>query len=109
VFLGIRFWKNASPRLSARVDSFAPLEHPAGPAFEGRGPLGERAQDPVAHGQVVVDQVQLGLLPSGKVHLVRIGDLDDAVSDLDLHERGRHTRTLLQRAAPITRGGRAAE
>ena len=55
-------------------------------------PLVERADDPLADGEVVVDEVALRLLPRRKEHLVRIRHLHDPAADLELHERGRHCR-----------------
>jgi hypothetical protein len=59
------------------------------PAQLGRT-LVERAHDPVADGEVVVDQVTLRLLAGRKEHLVRVRDLHDPRPDLDLNERRRH-------------------
>ena len=63
-----------------------------GEAAQLRRPLVERAHDPVADREVVLDEVALRLLPGRKEHLVRVRHLDGAAADLELDERGRHLR-----------------
>ena len=53
-------------------------------------PLVERAHDPVADADEVLDEVELRLAARRKVDLVRVRDLDDAAADLELDERRRH-------------------
>jgi hypothetical protein len=55
-----------------------------------RGPLVQRADDPLAHGEVVLDMVELGRLQLPVEDLVRVRDLDGAAIDLELDERRRH-------------------
>ena len=59
------------------------------------GTLPERADDSVADCQVVVDEIALRVAGVGEQHLVRVRDLDGALSDLQLDERRRHAGTLL--------------
>ncbi len=61
-------------------------------AAQLRRALVERAHDPVADREVVLDEVALRLLPGRKEHLVRVRHLDGAAADLELDERGRHLR-----------------
>ena len=53
-----------------------------------RRPLVERAHDPVADREVVLDEVELRLLPLAEVDLVGIRHLDGALPDLELDEGG---------------------
>ena len=59
-------------------------------ALELGRPLVEGAHDPVPDREVVVDEVELRLAARREVHLVRVGDLDEALTDLQLDERRRH-------------------
>ena len=66
-----------------------------GEAVQHARTLEERVDDPVADGEVVVDEVELGRaarrrVGGREVDAVGVGDLDDAVVDLDLGERRRH-------------------
>ncbi len=59
-----------------------------------RRTLAQRPDDPVADREVVVDEVALRVPGVGKQHLVRVGDLDRTVADLELDEGRRHPVTL---------------
>ena len=63
---------------------------PVREAAELRRPLAQRADDPVADGEVVVDEVALRLPGCREQHLVGVRDLDDALPDLELDERRGH-------------------
>ena len=56
--------------------------------------LAERADDAVADGEVVVDEVALRVPRVREQHLVRVRDLDDPRADLELDERRCHGMTL---------------
>ena len=72
---GTRFWCTFSPR-----DALGePVQH--------AGPLAQRVDDAVAHREVVVDQVELGLAPRREVDPVGVGDPHVALADLQL-DRG---------------------
>ena len=62
--------------------------HALGEPVHHARPLAQRVDDPVAHRQVVVDQVELGLAAGREVHPVGVGDPHVALADLDL-DRGR--------------------
>ena len=62
-------------------------------------PLAERADDPVADREVVVDEVALRVPGVGEQHLVGVRDLDGALADLELDERRGHGPTLLTAAS----------
>ena len=85
-FLGARFWKKDSPSTPVRV------------ALQGRRPVPQGARDPVAHGQVVPGDVQLGEAALREVHLVRAGQPYLPVAHGQLH-RLSHAATLCGRAA----------
>ncbi len=56
--------------------------------------LAERADDPVADGEVVVDEVALRVPCVREQHLVGVRDLDRPAADLELDEGGGHPVTL---------------
>ena len=66
----------------------------AGMALQLRGPLVERAHDPLADGDVVLDVVELRLAALGEVDLVGVRHLDGAAADLQLDERRGHARVF---------------
>jgi hypothetical protein len=57
-------------------------------------PLVKCSHDAVRHRDVVVREVELRLTARPEVHAVRIGQLDDAATDLELDERRRHVPRL---------------
>ncbi len=63
---------------------------PVGEAAELGGALAQRPHDPVAHRQVVVDEIALGVARGRKQHLVGVRDLDEALPDLELDEGRSH-------------------
>ena len=65
-------------------------------AAQLRRPLVERAHDPLADREVVVDEVALRLLPRRKEHLVRVRHLDDR----GRRPRARRTGTPLRETVP---------
>ena len=67
-------------------------------------PLVQRADDPLGHGDVVLDVVELGRLQLPVEDLVRIGHLDRPAADLQLHERRRHARISPFRGMPVLAG-----
>ena len=87
-----------------------------GEAVQHARTLEERVHDPVADGEVVLDEVELGRaarrrVGGREVDAVGVGDLDDAVVDLDLGERRRHVKEpSRKRRSRVRRGerGRAA-
>ena len=52
--------------------------------------IDRKLHDPVADREVVPDEIQLRLGARGEEDLVRVRDLHDPLSDLDLDERRRH-------------------
>ena len=90
---------------------------PVGEAAQLRRPLAQRTHDPLADGEVVVDEVALRVPRLGEQHLVGVRDLDEPLPDLDLDERRGHGVTLLGgpvrpcRAVPtpLPSGGRRRE
>ena len=63
-----------------------------------RRPLVERAHDSLADREVVLDEVELRLLPRRKEHLLRVRHLDDPLAHLELDERRRHLPGRVPRA-----------
>jgi hypothetical protein len=51
-------------------------------------PLEQRVDDAVPDGQVVLDEVHLGLAARREVHAVRVADPHHPVVDLELDRRG---------------------
>ena len=97
-FSGARFWKNGSPAAPStkRLSAI------------GRPPAPRSA--PVGDGQVVVDEVELGVAGLREVDLARVGDRDLAPADLEDLLLGRHRRhdtAQSQAAAGSTRPRRA--
>ena len=83
--------------------------HAGGEAVQHAGPLAQRVDDPVAHREVVVGEVPLGLAARREVDPVGVAQPHDAVVDLQLHRRalrGRHASNLVEpaRADRQTRG-----
>jgi peptide-methionine (R)-S-oxide reductase len=65
-----------------------------GEPYEHAGTLAEGPDDALAHGEVVLDDVELRLPDVGKVGTVRVRDTHHPVIDLDLGERRGHASTL---------------
>ena len=72
------------------VDDLAP--HSVRKPAELRRPLVERTHDPFANRDVVLGEVELRLLRLREEHLVRVRQLDDPLSHLELDEGARHAR-----------------
>ena len=68
---------------------------PFGEAAELCRSLVERTDDPVADGEVVVDEVALRVPRVGEQHLVRVRHADDPCADLELDEGRGHSGSLL--------------
>jgi hypothetical protein len=77
------------------VDLLAP--DPVGEPAELRRSLAQRADDALADGDVVVDEVPLRVPGVREEDLVGVRDLDDAPADLELDERRGHPVTLVGR------------
>jgi hypothetical protein len=75
---------------------------PVGEATELRRPVAQRPDDPVADGEVVVDEVPLRVPGRGEEHLVGVADADGASADLQLDRRPGHPGTV-QPAEPTSR------
>jgi len=84
-------------------------------SFADSGLVEQRGADrPLAHRQVVLDQVELAALPLGQpaeVRLLGVGHLDGALAgrgvDLELHEGGRHAGTVRPGGVSAALGARA--
>ena len=72
-----------------------------------RRPLAQGADDPLADGEVVVDEVALRVPGVGEEHLVGVRDLDEARADLELDEGRGHVRDTTGR--PLTFRNEACE
>src|SRR4029077_14269898 len=57
--------------------------------------LVQRAHDPVADAEEVLDEVELRLPPCREVDLVGVRHLDGATPDLELDERRRHDGSIV--------------
>ncbi len=64
-------------------------------AFQLAGTLVQCAHDPVADGDEVVHEVELRLAAGREVDLVRVRHLDGAAPELELDERRRHGRSIV--------------
>ena len=86
---------------------------PVREAAQLRRPLVERAHDPFADREVVLDEIHLRLLPRREEHLVRVRHLDDPLPHLELDERRRHLSgpylVIVSRFSPFDPGDRHAQ
>ena len=62
--------------------------------LEGHGPAADAGQRAVGDGEVVLDEVELGVSSVGEVHLLRIGDRDLVAADLEDLLGRRHGDTI---------------
>ena len=77
---------------------------PVGVALQQGGAVAHGPHEGLGHGQVVADQIELGLAPLGEEHLVGVGDPHLAPGQLEDHRLSGHGGGGCRRSGPVTAG-----